>query len=162
MFASGGITGRMGLWLGVVFLLASCTDLNGNETALGKPPGKHVEDGNPSKPEKISKPVESDEQKVYAKPNLATVLMPRRRTVLQPSDVVGRSEGDVEKLFGSPRIIEEKPPAIVWRYPSQTCNLSLFFYMDVNSKSFRVLTFEVEPKTKNAEICMNNLQKGSG
>lgn len=77
-------------------------------------------------------------------------------------DVVGFSEHDVVLLFGAPELITQKPPAVVWDYPSRNCRLSLFFYKDVNRDTFRVLTYEVEPSAVKADVCIAELQNGAG
>ncbi len=91
---------------------------------------------------------------------LSSVHVPRQKPVVSAEDIVGISEYEVASLFGFPEKVMERPPAVVWRYSSQKCHLSLFFYMDVNTDSLRVLTYEVEPEKEIAAQCITAVRDG--
>ena len=38
----------------------------------------------------------------------------------------------------------EQPPAMVWRYKNATCELDLFFYLDLHSNRMRTLHYAVK------------------
>ena len=38
----------------------------------------------------------------------------------------------------------ERPPAMVWRYKNATCELDLFFYLDLRSNRLRTLHYAVK------------------
>lgn len=58
-------------------------------------------------------------------------------------ELVGLNEDEVSRLLGRASNRREEPPATVWEYRSRTCALSLFFYMDMESKRFRALAYDV-------------------
>jgi len=75
------------------------------------------------------------------------VLPPRGRQEQEvaPERLIGLSEEDVQRLIGAPAGVREEPPAVVWSYSSTRCGLTLFFYMDMASRTFRALTYELKP-----------------
>lgn len=58
-------------------------------------------------------------------------------------ELVGMSEEEVARLLGTADSLREEPPATVWGYQAGTCALDLFFYMDVESRNFRALAYDV-------------------
>ncbi len=78
---------------------------------------------------------------------------------LPPARLVGLSEAGAESILGKATAISEQPPAVVWQYANNDCQLSLFFYMDVNKRLFRVLTYEVTPKYTDAARCVGTLHE---
>lgn len=58
-------------------------------------------------------------------------------------ELVGMSEEQVARLLGTADTLREEPPATVWGYKAGTCALDLFFYMDVESRNFRALAYDV-------------------
>jgi len=50
---------------------------------------------------------------------------------------------EMVRLLGTADTLREEPPATVWGYRSATCTLDLFFYMDMESRSFRALAYDV-------------------
>ena len=58
-------------------------------------------------------------------------------------DIVGFSEEEVAGLLGTPSHVHEEPPATIWRYSKEGCQLDLYLYMDMTTESFRVLTYEM-------------------
>ena len=65
---------------------------------------------------------------------------------MAPERLVGKTEDDIRRLIGEPVNVREEPPAVVWSYSSAGCGLSVSFYMDLASQTFRVLTYELKPK----------------
>ena len=63
-----------------------------------------------------------------------------------PSDlasVVGYDRAEVRDLLGEPIWVEEIPPALSWQYASEECVLRVFFFMEVTTRNFRVLSYDV-------------------
>ena len=58
-------------------------------------------------------------------------------------DIVGYSEEEVAGLLGAPNHVHEEPPATIWQYSKDGCQLDIYLYMDMSTESFRVLTYEL-------------------
>jgi hypothetical protein len=61
-----------------------------------------------------------------------------------PKELVGLDFGQTQHLLGKPSKQEEKPPAKVWVYDGTNCDLTIFFYADINTQQFRALTYEIK------------------
>jgi hypothetical protein len=61
-----------------------------------------------------------------------------------PKQLVGLDFGQTQHLLGKPTKQEEKPPAKVWVYDGTNCDLTIFFYADINTQQFRALTYEIK------------------
>ncbi len=57
--------------------------------------------------------------------------------------LVGYDEQNVTRLLGEPNRREDDPPAQVWHYASGNCALDLYFYMELSTRTYRVLSYEV-------------------
>lgn len=57
--------------------------------------------------------------------------------------LVGLSQTDTFAMLGTPAEVREQSPATVWSYDVGGCQLDLYFYMDLGTNAFRVLTFEM-------------------
>lgn len=97
-----------------------------------------------------------------AQPELADITVPRRPAPFDPDALVGASEGQAIDLLGRPSAVNENPPAIVWEYPSENCQVSLFFYNDVATNVYKVLTFKVTPKSETAAHCFEAVRRKRG
>jgi hypothetical protein len=72
--------------------------------------------------------------------------------------------GETEALLGRPTKEEEKPPAKVWTYSGTDCELTIFFYADINTQQFRALTYEVtgnEATGGSDDQCLAQLKQGT-
>ncbi|MGH7048824.1 MAG: hypothetical protein ACREE2_20860, partial [Stellaceae bacterium] len=56
-------------------------------------------------------------------------------------ELVGLDQPAVRQLFGAATEQTSQPPATVWRYRSATCELELFFYLDLRSGKMRTLHY---------------------
>jgi len=65
---------------------------------------------------------------------------------LDPKQLVGLGFRATAHLLGSPTKEEEKPPAKIWTYSNEECELDIFFYSDINTREFRALTYEIKDK----------------
>jgi hypothetical protein len=130
----------------------------------GEPPNM------PSEPVAIFERSESAEQDVTPAPaapaerteQRAAVSHPKPAPPLAAATVVGVTEHEAMKLFGTPRVIADRPPALIWEYTGARCELALHFYMDVNTETYRVLTYDIAPKTAEESSCFTSIRDGSG
>jgi len=70
-------------------------------------------------------------------------------TVRTPSasELIGLDQPAATRLLGSATEQSEAPPATIWHYRNATCELDLFFYLDLRSGKMRTLhyVFKGEP-----------------
>lgn len=81
-----------------------------------------------------------------------------------PKQLVGLGFGETEALLGPPTKEEEKPPAKVWTYSGTDCELTIFFYADINTQEFRALTYEftgTEATGGSDDQCLAQLKQGT-
>jgi hypothetical protein len=57
--------------------------------------------------------------------------------------VVGLDQPQVEARFGAPESRADSPPATIWRYGDPTCDVDIYFYLDLQSQRMRALHYEV-------------------
>jgi hypothetical protein len=60
------------------------------------------------------------------------------------SELIGLDQPAATRLFGVAAERSENPPATVWRYKNATCELDLYFYLDVRSGRMRTLHYVVK------------------
>lgn len=92
-----------------------------------------------------SKPAPPEEPQVArtpsdAQPGPALALLPDE---IASDTVVGMAETDAERLFGRPHFVIRQQPALRWHYVTQTCTLDLFFFEDLETRTRRVLAYDV-------------------
>ncbi|PKU23224.1 hypothetical protein CWS72_17515 [Telmatospirillum siberiense] len=69
----------------------------------------------------------------------------------QPSvQLIGLDETAVQAQLGAPTIVEDHPPGKIWRFRNRNCVLNLAFYPEVETRAFRVLSYEVTSDDHNA------------
>ncbi len=64
---------------------------------------------------------------------ISTSLGPAGSLPPKASELVGMDQPAATRLFGAAAERSEQPPATVWRYKNATCELDLFFYLDLRS-----------------------------
>jgi hypothetical protein len=57
------------------------------------------------------------------------------------NELIGLDQEAATRLFGVATERSEEPPATVWRYKTATCELDLFFYLDLRSGQMRTLHY---------------------
>jgi hypothetical protein len=62
----------------------------------------------------------------------------------QASELIGLDQPGVTRVLGAAEEQFERPPAMVWRYKNTTCELDLFFYLDLRSNRMRTLHYAVK------------------
>ena len=81
-----------------------------------------------------------------------------------PKALVGLDFAQTEHLLGQPAKQEEKPPAKVWTYNGTECDLTIFFYADINTRVFRALTYEFKHHQATEgtdDQCLAQLMRGT-
>ena len=59
----------------------------------------------------------------------------------QVKELIGLDQPSATRLFGAAVERTEEPPATIWRYKTPTCELDLFFYLDLRSGRMRTLHY---------------------
>jgi hypothetical protein len=62
----------------------------------------------------------------------------------QSSELIGLDQPEATRLLGMAAEQFERPPAMVWRYKNATCELDLFFYLDLRSNRMRTLHYALK------------------
>jgi len=81
-----------------------------------------------------------------------------------PKQLVGLDFAQTQHLLGKPTKQEEKPPAKVWVYIGTECDLTIFFYADINTRQFRALTYEFKNHQATEgtdDQCLAHLMQGT-
>jgi hypothetical protein len=68
-------------------------------------------------------------------------------------------------MLGQPAAVREQPPSTVWTYKAPGCTLDVFFFMDLSTRAFRVLTTElnIDSRANDARrVCLTRLQAAHG
>jgi hypothetical protein len=60
------------------------------------------------------------------------------------SELIGLDQPAATRLFGPAAERSEEPPATVWRYKTASCELDLFFYLDLRSGEMRTLHYALK------------------
>lgn len=63
---------------------------------------------------------------------------------LDPDALMGLDQGETRHILGIPAALEDVPPAKVWHYANNACSLKVFFFMDMSSRDFRALSYDVK------------------
>jgi uncharacterized protein YndB with AHSA1/START domain len=69
------------------------------------------------------------------------------------------------RLLGTAAEQFDQPPAMVWRYKTATCELDLFFYLDLRSGQMRTLHYSFKgdaTDTARREDCVRSLVAARG
>jgi hypothetical protein len=133
--------------------------------ATAPPPGEPIVEA-PAPPEPPAPPpappaaVPLPEQK----PQTTGIAAPAPASGEDPKQLVGLSFDQTRALLGLPTRQEEKPPAKVWTYSGTDCELTIFFYADINTQEFRALTYEVRGNGETGgsdDQCLAQLKQGT-
>jgi hypothetical protein len=75
----------------------------------------------------------------------------------QRHELIGLEQQEATRLFGTTAERLEKPPATVWRWRSATCELDLYFYLDLRSGQMRSLHYVFKGSAASQEDCLKSL-----
>src|SRR6516162_2206295 len=79
----------------------------------------------------------------------------------QSRELIGLDQPEVSRVLGLAAEQYEQPPAMVWRYKNTTCELDLFFYLDLRSNRMRTLHYAVRGNSgdpANRQDCLESLR----
>lgn len=96
-------------------------------------------------------PPVSDSPAVASVPPARPPVKPPAAKSVEPAKLMGLTYEDAEAAAGKPTLTREEPPATVWRYQTDDCVIDVFFYMDMATKQFRAVAYDVKPAKKTAE-----------
>jgi len=65
----------------------------------------------------------------------------RQGQVPSQAELIGLDQPSATRLFGPATEKLDEPPATVWRYKTASCELDLFFYLDLRSGHMRTLHY---------------------
>lgn len=74
--------------------------------------------------------------------------------------LIGLDQPHLSALLGEPRQRAEAPPATIWRYFGQACELDVYFYFDLQSQAMRALHYEIrshDSREQPAQQCYDEL-----
>ncbi|MHB1216583.1 MAG: hypothetical protein ACYC1L_00095 [Alphaproteobacteria bacterium] len=145
---------RRARWLivpALALLAAGCSTVDdmtlGDRVAATSAPTAH-----PPAPRPAPAPPANDPPAVaYAPPARAPVKPPIATKNLEPAKLMGLTYDDTEAAAGKPAEMRDEPPATVWRYQTDDCVIDVFFYMDLATKQFRAVAYDVRPAKKTAD-----------
>ena len=71
--------------------------------------------------------------------------------------LIGLDQRAATRLFGTAAEKSEEPPATIWRWRSATCELDLYFYLDLRSGQMRSLHYVFKRDAAGQEECLRSL-----
>ena len=74
----------------------------------------------------------------------------RQGQIPSQAELIGLDQSGAMRLLGPATEKSDEPPATVWRYKTASCELDLFFYLDLRSGSMRTLHYSF--KGEGAEV----------
>ncbi len=74
----------------------------------------------------------------------------RQSQIPSQGELIGLDQSGAMRLLGPATEKSDEPPATVWRYKTASCELDLFFYLDLRSGSMRTLHYSF--KGEGAEV----------
>jgi hypothetical protein len=101
-----------------------------------------VPDRKPAPPEAgATGPGSADEAMAMAGPEPEARPPETPVPALGAGELIGLDQAAANRLFGTAAEKSDEPPATVWRYRNATCELDLFFYLDLRSGKMRTLHY---------------------
>ena len=86
---------------------------------------------------------------------------PTNPSPLRASELIGLDQARATRLLGATAEQFEQPPALVWRYTKGTCQLDLFFYLELSSNQMRTLHYTLKGSggdTASGQECVQSLR----
>ncbi len=104
------------------------------------------------KTETSEKTVKPKAKQTASKPVEPEVELPREAAPSRhPNDLVGRDESAVSSMIGAPATTRNDGSAMIWSYRAPGCALDVFFFLDVQSNTRRVLSYDLKADAPDAE-----------
>ncbi|MFC7334351.1 hypothetical protein [Rhodocista pekingensis] len=148
--ADGLLTGAVCL-LAAAVLLVSCAD-PGARPPAPPPVALTVPEPPPAPPARVpTSPVPRPKPPVPVAQLAGVTALPGppaapphlQEASFDPKTLVGLTEQETMRLLGQPSWTEEIPPAKTWRYANDRCVLRVFFFMEMTTRDFRTLSYEL-------------------
>jgi hypothetical protein len=139
----------------VLAMATGCIPAERRDFAVAAPPAAKAAPPEPPPPPTASPPLPERKPDSVATGSVARV---------DPKQIVGLGFRQTEDLLGLPAKQEEKPPAKVWIYSADGCELDIFFYADINTREFRALTYEIKDNQAmggSNDRCLARLMRGT-
>ncbi|MGE0152931.1 MAG: hypothetical protein AB7R90_09955 [Reyranellaceae bacterium] len=105
-----------------------------------------------------------DKNQEGAKPSDPTKEENESRAEAATPNLVGLEQAQVARILGPPMAETERAPGKVWRYWNSRCVLDVSMYLDIQSRAYRVLSYEVTNHDNSAggrSACMAELPKSN-
>jgi hypothetical protein len=106
-------------------------------------------------------------ENTVAEPSDEVLAMIEREPAERPSgpnlrveELIGLDQPTATRLFGTAEERREEPPATIWRFKTATCELDLFFYLDLRSGRMRTLHYAFKGSATDApsrQNCLSDL-----
>lgn len=80
----------------------------------------------------------------------------------EPESIIGLDEVGLRTRLGEPQWIEEMPPGVRWQYGSTNCTVEVYFFMEVETRKLRVLSYDVTGKddvAQSEQQCLADLAR---
>ena len=94
------------------------------------------------------------------KPASPKEMEPEPETVA-PSDLVGFDRPAVLQVLRQPDTMQSNALSVVWTYSQLDCTLQLYFYPDIQTRTFHLLKFDLKDGTgerpNNSGPCMRRI-----
>jgi len=117
----------------------------GAEATAPQPPKPPRKPPVPPAPTDAASPAEVTPVAPAATPVTETAKVePVQRPALKPETLIGLDQPATEALLGEPTERSEAAPATIWRYTGRSCQLEIYFYLDLKSQVMRALHYEVK------------------
>lgn len=134
----------------LVLLAAGCSTMD--DMTLGdRVTATSARPAQPTAPRPAPAPAASDPPAIAYAPPARAPVKPVITKNLEPAKLMGLTYDDTEAAAGKPVETREEPPATVWRYQTEDCVIDVFFYMDLATKQFRAVAYDVKPAKKTAD-----------
>ena len=88
-----------------------------------------------------SKPTEGAAGPESSPPSSDLTSPGRQGQIPSQAELIGLDQSGVLRLLGPATEKSDEPPATVWRYKTASCELDLFFYLDLRSGNMRTLHY---------------------
>jgi cytoskeletal protein RodZ len=98
------------------------------------------------------------------KPSETTKEENASRVEASSVNLVGLDQTQVAKILGPPMAETAKAPGKVWRYWNSRCAVDVSMYLDIQSRAYRVLSYEVtnhDSSTGGRSACLAELPKSN-
>lgn len=132
-----------GIMIACAMALSGCESFENALDSLSNDYGKHTQAAKPAPPA----PADEVATRTPPTPKLKPPV-PLRRAVppahYDPKELVGKDRAQLMSTLGAPHGVREAPPATVWNYAANGCSLDVFLYMDIATREFHALAYEVK------------------